>query len=179
MSLFLRSPESCRHKQRSFTIAERCDVRTDLIPYVQNLVKRCESNRDGDIMHKIPSLFAIMMHGSTETSAKGLLHHVRLAASKGVLLEPSTTGKTNTWLYLRWKMGGCEAFLAYPRTYDLLHVESLFTYECHRCEMKHVLLEMDRILRPEGYALIRESSYFVDAVATIAKGMRWDFHVES
>nr|GEY83539.1 hypothetical protein [Tanacetum cinerariifolium] len=30
---------------------------------------------------------------------------------------------------LRWR---CEAFLAYPRTYDLLHVESLFTYECHR-----------------------------------------------
>lgn len=45
--------------------------------------------------------------------------------------------------------------------------------------MKHVLLEMDRILRPQGYALIRESSYFVDAVATIAKGLRWDCHVEA
>lgn len=32
---------------------------------------------------------------------------------------------------------------------------------------------MDRILRPSGYAIIRESSYFVDAVATLAKGMRW------
>lgn len=42
-----------------------------------------------------------------------------------------------------------------------------------RCEMKYVLLEMDRILRPNGYAIVRESSYFVDAVATIAKGMRW------
>ena len=39
--------------------------------------------------------------------------------------------------------------------------------------MKYVLLEMDRILRPNGYAIIRESSYFVDTVATIAKGMRW------
>nr|GEW36021.1 probable methyltransferase PMT20 [Tanacetum cinerariifolium] len=58
-------------------------------------------------------------------------------------------------------------------------VESLFTSESHRCEMKHVLLEMDRILRPQGYALIRESSYFVDAVATIAKGLRWDCHVEA
>ena len=45
-------------------------------------------------------------------------------------------------------------------------------YLC-RCDMKYVLLEMDRILRPNGYAIIRESSYFVDAVATIAKGMRW------
>ncbi|XP_071702761.1 probable methyltransferase PMT21 [Rutidosis leptorrhynchoides] len=73
----------------------------------------------------------------------------------------------------------CEAFSTYPRTYDLLHVESLFTTESHRCEMKYVLLEMDRILRPKGYALIRESSYFVDAVATIAKGMRWDCRVEA
>lgn len=44
---------------------------------------------------------------------------------------------------------------------------------CGRCDMKFVLLEMDRILRPHGYAIIRESSFFVDAVATIAKGMRW------
>ncbi|KAG8375197.1 hypothetical protein BUALT_Bualt10G0075300 [Buddleja alternifolia] len=67
----------------------------------------------------------------------------------------------------------CEAFSTYPRTYDLLHLDGLFTAESHRCEMKYVLLEMDRILRPNGYAIIRESSYFVDAVATLAKGMKW------
>lgn len=39
--------------------------------------------------------------------------------------------------------------------------------------MKYVLLEMDRILRPTGYAIIRESTYFLDSVAAIAKGMRW------
>lgn len=39
--------------------------------------------------------------------------------------------------------------------------------------MKLVLLEMDRILRPQGYAMIRESTYFLDAISTIAKGMRW------
>lgn len=39
--------------------------------------------------------------------------------------------------------------------------------------MKYVLLEMDRILRPNGFAIIRESAYFVDAIATIGKGMRW------
>ncbi|KAF8033491.1 hypothetical protein BT93_D2177 [Corymbia citriodora subsp. variegata] len=67
----------------------------------------------------------------------------------------------------------CEAFSTYPRTYDLLHLDGLFTAESHRCEMKYVLLEMDRILRPEGYAIIRESNYFVDGIATLAKGMRW------
>ncbi|KAK6263417.1 hypothetical protein QUC31_009233 [Theobroma cacao] len=72
----------------------------------------------------------------------------------------------------------CEAFSTYPRTYDLLHLDGLFTAESQRCDMKYVLLEMDRILRPNGYALIRESSYFVDAIATIAKGLRWGCHKE-
>ncbi|XP_073031416.1 probable methyltransferase PMT21 [Primulina eburnea] len=72
----------------------------------------------------------------------------------------------------------CEAFSTYPRTYDLLHLDGLFTSESHRCEMKYVMLEMDRILRPNGYAIIRESSYFVDAVATIAKGVRWSCRKE-
>ncbi|XP_027913709.1 probable methyltransferase PMT20 [Vigna unguiculata] len=67
----------------------------------------------------------------------------------------------------------CEAFSTYPRTYDLLHLDGYFSAENHRCEMKYVLLEMDRILRPGGHALIRESSYFVDAIATVGKGMRW------
>ncbi|PWA78677.1 hypothetical protein CTI12_AA210900 [Artemisia annua] len=60
----------------------RCDARTDLIPYVKNLFKSCESNSDGDKMQKILSLCAIMLRGSTKTSAKSLLHHVQLAAAK-------------------------------------------------------------------------------------------------
>ncbi|KAK5812871.1 putative methyltransferase PMT21 -like protein [Gossypium arboreum] len=72
----------------------------------------------------------------------------------------------------------CEAFSTYPRTYDLLHLDGLFAAESHRCHMKYVLLEMDRILRPEGHALIRESNYFMDAIETIAKGMRWNCHKE-
>ncbi|GAB2273289.1 Probable methyltransferase PMT21 [Dionaea muscipula] len=73
----------------------------------------------------------------------------------------------------------CEAFSTYPRTYDLLHLDGLFTAESHRCEMKYVLLEMDRILRPGGYIIIRESGYFVDAIATVAKAMRWGCHTEN
>ncbi|KAK4364385.1 hypothetical protein RND71_015743 [Anisodus tanguticus] len=48
-----------------------------------------------------------------------------------------------------------------------------------RCEMKYVLLEMDHILRPNGYAIIRESSYFVDAIATMAKVTRWSCRKEA
>ncbi|XP_031483086.1 probable methyltransferase PMT20 [Nymphaea colorata] len=67
----------------------------------------------------------------------------------------------------------CEAFSTYPRTYDLLHLDGLFTAESHRCEMKYVLLEMDRILRPDGYVIMRESSHFVEAIQNVAKGMKW------
>ncbi|KAI9083934.1 hypothetical protein K1719_034192 [Acacia pycnantha] len=70
----------------------------------------------------------------------------------------------------------CEAFSTYPRTYDLLHLDGLFTEESHRCEMKYVMLEMDRILRPTGYAIIRESNYYINAISSIAKGMRWVCH---
>ncbi|RRT71120.1 hypothetical protein B296_00014713 [Ensete ventricosum] len=85
--------------------------------------------------------------------------------SLGVVYDRGLIGTYHDW---------CEPFSTYPRTYDLLHLDGLFTAESHRCEMKYVLLEMDRILRPNGYALIRESYYFIDAIATIAKGMRWD-----
>lgn len=39
--------------------------------------------------------------------------------------------------------------------------------------MKYVMLEMDRILRPTGYAIIRESNHYINAISSIAKGMRW------
>ncbi|XP_073284976.1 probable methyltransferase PMT20 [Primulina huaijiensis] len=87
----------------------------------------------------------------------------------GVVYDRGLVGTYHDW---------CEAFSTYPRTYDLLHLDGLFTAESQRCEMKYVLLEMDRILRPNGYTLIRESIYFVDAVATLAKGMRWDCRKE-
>ncbi|XP_078437604.1 S-adenosyl-L-methionine-dependent methyltransferases superfamily protein [Wolffia australiana] len=88
--------------------------------------------------------------------------------SLGAIYDRGLIGSYHDW---------CEAFSSYPRTYDLLHVDGLFTAESHRCEMKHVLLEMDRLLRPQGHAIVRESKYFVDAVVTLAKGMRWDCNV--
>ncbi|VAH17647.1 unnamed protein product [Triticum turgidum subsp. durum] len=84
--------------------------------------------------------------------------------SLGVVYDRGLIGTNHDW---------CEAFSTYPRTYDLLHADGLFTAESHRCEMKFVLVEMDRILRPTGYAIIRDNPYFLDSVASIAKGMRW------
>ncbi|KAL1309133.1 hypothetical protein AAHE18_17G156300 [Arachis hypogaea] len=45
----------------------------------------------------------------------------------------------------------CEPFDTYPRTYDLLHASGLFSIEKNRkkCNMSTIMLEMDRMLRPE------------------------------
>lgn len=44
----------------------------------------------------------------------------------------------------------CEPFPTYPRTYDLLHARSLLSYlSSEKCSIMDLLLEMDRILRPE------------------------------
>ncbi|KAG9452867.1 hypothetical protein H6P81_005771 [Aristolochia fimbriata] len=85
----------------------------------------------------------------------------------GAVYDRGLIGTVHDW---------CEAFSTYPRTYDLLHLDGLFTAESHRCEMKYVLLEMDRILRPNGYAIIREANYFLTAISTMGKGMRWTCH---
>ncbi|KAL0914205.1 hypothetical protein M5K25_017717 [Dendrobium thyrsiflorum] len=84
--------------------------------------------------------------------------------SLGVIYDRGLIGTYHDW---------CEPFSTYPRTYDLLHLDGLFTAESHRCEMKFILLEMDRILRPSGYVIIRESDYFIDYISTIAKGIKW------
>lgn len=44
----------------------------------------------------------------------------------------------------------CEAFPTYPRTYDLLHGVGLLSQQFKTgCSLSNLLLEMDRILRPE------------------------------
>ncbi|KAK1321407.1 putative methyltransferase PMT11 [Acorus calamus] len=67
----------------------------------------------------------------------------------------------------------CEPFDTYPRTYDFLHANGLFSAERKRCNMTSILLEMDRILRPGGIAYIHDSNYIVEEVAEITKAMGW------
>jgi len=82
----------------------------------------------------------------------------------GVVYDRGLIGTYNDW---------CEAFSTYPRTYDLLHVAGLFSAEGHRCEMKDVMLEMDRILRPGGLVIIRDGYSYLEQSETLAKAMRW------
>lgn len=43
--------------------------------------------------------------------------------------------------------------------------------------MEDILLEMDRILRPEGAVIIRDKEDVVNKVRRIVRGMRWNVKV--
>lgn len=43
-----------------------------------------------------------------------------------------------------------------------------------RCNTEDILLEMDRILRPEGAVILRDEVDVLNKVKKIAGGMRWD-----
>ncbi|GMH17149.1 hypothetical protein Nepgr_018990 [Nepenthes gracilis] len=67
----------------------------------------------------------------------------------------------------------CEPFDTYPRTYDLLHAAGLFSIEKKRCEASNIMLEMDRMLRPDGRVYIRDSVSLMDKLKEIAEAMKW------
>ena len=43
--------------------------------------------------------------------------------------------------------------------------------------MKEIMLEMDRILRPEGVVVLREQVEMLVKVQDVAEGMRWRCHI--
>ncbi|KAK7372527.1 hypothetical protein VNO80_05908 [Phaseolus coccineus] len=67
----------------------------------------------------------------------------------------------------RWLIGmyhdWCESFSTYPRTYDILHSSFLFKYLGQRCDILDVVVEIDRILRPNGYLLVQDSMEILNA----------------
>ncbi|XAR56004.1 hypothetical protein NMG60_11036276 [Bertholletia excelsa] len=83
----------------------------------------------------------------------------------GVVYERGLIGIYHDW---------CEAFSTYPRTYDLLHANGVFSLYKDKCNFEDILLEMDRILRPEGAVLFRDEVDVLVKVKKIIGGMRWD-----
>ncbi|KAE8701564.1 putative methyltransferase PMT18 [Hibiscus syriacus] len=83
----------------------------------------------------------------------------------GVIYERGLIGIYHDW---------CEAFSTYPRTYDLIHANFLFSLYKDKCNIEDILLEMDRILRPEGAVIFRDEVDFLIKVKKITAGMRWD-----
>ncbi|KAK7263339.1 hypothetical protein RJT34_30927 [Clitoria ternatea] len=83
----------------------------------------------------------------------------------GVIYERGLIGIYHDW---------CEGFSTYPRTYDLIHANGLFSLYQDKCNLEDILLEMDRILRPEGAVIIRDEVDVLNKVNKIVRGMRWD-----
>ncbi|XP_009798747.1 probable methyltransferase PMT27 [Nicotiana sylvestris] len=68
----------------------------------------------------------------------------------------------------------CESFSTYPRTYDLLHADHLFSQLKKRCKIVAVLAEIDRIVRPGGYLIVRDDSATTKEVENLLKSLHWE-----
>lgn len=69
----------------------------------------------------------------------------------------------------------CEAYSTYPRTYDLLHAWTVFSdIEKKGCSGEDLLIEMDRILRPTGFVIIRDKRHVIDFVKKYLTALHWE-----
>ncbi|XP_071732476.1 probable methyltransferase PMT3 [Rutidosis leptorrhynchoides] len=70
----------------------------------------------------------------------------------------------------------CEAYSTYPRTYDLLHANNVFSdiIEKNGCSGEDLLIEMDRILRPTGFLIVRDKKPVIDFVKNYLSAIHWE-----
>ncbi|XP_042039644.1 probable methyltransferase PMT27 [Salvia splendens] len=79
----------------------------------------------------------------------------------------------------------CESFSSYPRTYDLLHADHLFSNlkkrprilndgVISRCKLEFAMAEIDRLLRPGGKLIMRDESSTVAEVVDFLKSLHWE-----
>ncbi|KAL7607785.1 hypothetical protein Lser_V15G12378 [Lactuca serriola] len=71
----------------------------------------------------------------------------------------------------------CESFSTYPRTYDLLHADYLFSNLKKRCKITPVIAEVDRIVRPGGKLIIRDESTTIGEIKNLLKTLHWKVHL--
>ncbi|KAL8059020.1 hypothetical protein ABFX02_03G059800 [Erythranthe guttata] len=72
----------------------------------------------------------------------------------------------------------CESIGSYPRSYDLLHADHLFSRLKNRCKQAIVIVvEMDRILRPNGWAIIRDKVEILNPLEEILRSLHWEIRM--
>ncbi|CAL0308188.1 unnamed protein product [Lupinus luteus] len=86
----------------------------------------------------------------------------------GAIYERGLIGTYQNW---------CEAMSTYPRTYDFIHGDSVFSLYHNRCNMEDILLEMDRVLRPQGSVVLRDDVDVLVKVKSIVDAMQWDTRI--
>ncbi|GER40268.1 S-adenosyl-L-methionine-dependentmethyltransferases superfamily protein [Striga asiatica] len=74
----------------------------------------------------------------------------------------------------------CEPFPTYPRTYDLVHADGLLSLEFDdkpRCQMLDLFAEVDRILRPEGWLILKDGTRLIEYARSLTTHLKWDARV--
>ncbi|KAL8477503.1 hypothetical protein ACS0TY_029700 [Phlomoides rotata] len=71
----------------------------------------------------------------------------------------------------------CESFSTYPRSYDLLHADHIFSRIKKKCNFMALVAEVDRILRPEGKIIVRDTSDIINELEGIFKSMQWSIRM--
>lgn len=71
----------------------------------------------------------------------------------------------------------CESFSIYPRTYDLLHADHLFSKVKLKCNIKGVVAEIDRILRPGGFLIARDEPTIITEMEKFLKSLNWEVNL--
>uniref|UniRef100_A0A0E0LFL2 Methyltransferase n=1 Tax=Oryza punctata TaxID=4537 RepID=A0A0E0LFL2_ORYPU len=91
--------------------------------------------------------------------------NVDAADTLPIIFERGLIGMYHDW---------CESFSTYPRTYDLLHADRLFSKIKERCAVLPVVVEVDRIVRPGGSIVVRDESGAVGEVEKLLRSLHWD-----
>ncbi|KAL5743280.1 hypothetical protein ACOSP7_026136 [Xanthoceras sorbifolium] len=99
---------------------------------------------------------------------------------------PMSMKNTLSAIYDRGLLGAfhdwCEPFSTYPRSYDLLHANHLFSHYGNNgegCSMEDIMLEMDRIIRPQGFIIIRDEESITSRIRDLAPKFLWDVELHS
>ncbi|WJX11083.1 hypothetical protein P8452_01733 [Trifolium repens] len=93
---------------------------------------------------------------------------------------PASMKNTLSGIYDRGLIGTfhdwCEPFSSYPRTYDLLHANYLFSHYKNKegCVLEDIMLEMDRLIRPLGFIIVRDEEHVMSRIKELAGKFLWD-----
>ncbi|KAE8732911.1 putative pectin methyltransferase QUA2 [Hibiscus syriacus] len=94
---------------------------------------------------------------------------VRARNTLPLILDRGFLGVLHDW---------CEPFPTYPRTYDMLHADGFFSLlTSERCGLMELFIEMDRILRPEGWVVLSDKLGVIELARSHATQLRWDARV--
>ncbi|GJN39178.1 hypothetical protein PR202_gb28279 [Eleusine coracana subsp. coracana] len=130
----------------------------------------CERDDDPDAAWNVPMKACLTPYTKTSLKKKDVwVMNVVPFMESGklkIIYDRGLIGSVHNW---------CESFSTYPRTYDLLHAWLLLSeIEKQGCSMEDLLIEMDRILRPQGYAIIRDKAAVVNYIKKLLPVLRWD-----